>query len=86
MIAAIVNWSAYMTFKRATDALFSQVSHADLARALKVSVALIRQARLQSEARAHRSAPEGWEKAVIELADTQAAHYRSLAKRLRGGE
>ena len=35
-----------MNFREATDGLFSRVSHEDLARALGVSVASIRQARL----------------------------------------
>ena len=69
-----------MDFKKATDALFEPVGHADLARALGVSVALIRQARLNAEAAAHRSPPEGWEKAVADLAEKRAAHYRRLIK------
>jgi len=71
-----------MQFKKATDALFKQISHADLARALNVSVALVRQARLQPSASAHRSAPEGWENAVICLAEEQGARHLRLAKRL----
>ena len=51
-----------MDFKKATDILFSQVAHADLARTLDVSVALIRQARLQPKAAAHRAPPEGWKR------------------------
>jgi hypothetical protein len=73
-----------MDFKKATDALFEPVGHADLAKALGVSVALIRQARLNSEAAAHRSAPEGWEKAVADLAEKWAAHYRNLLEIVRG--
>lgn len=74
-----------MDFKKATDALFSQIGHADLAEALGVSVPLIRQARLQSKASAHRSAPDGWENAVIRLAEEQVVHYRQLATKLRSG-
>ena len=72
-----------MDFKKATDTLFSQVGHADLANALNVSVALIRQARLQSEASAHRSAPEGWERAVRKLAEDRVRRYQRLAEQLK---
>lgn len=72
-----------MDFRKATDALFMRVGHEDLAKALSVSVALIRQARLGSSAEAHRSPPEDWKKAVLSLAETQELHYRRLAKRLR---
>jgi hypothetical protein len=71
-----------MDFKKATDILFSQVAHDDLARTLDVSVAAIRQARLQPEAAAHRRAPEGWEIAVKHLAEDRARHYRWLANQL----
>jgi hypothetical protein len=72
-----------MDFKKATDALFAQVGHADLAKALGVSVALIRQARLQAKASAHRAAPKGWEKAVRRLAEERAQHYQRLSEQLR---
>ena len=44
-----------MNFKNATDRLFSRIDHRDLAKALGVSVASIRQARLRPDALAHRS-------------------------------
>jgi hypothetical protein len=44
-----------MDFKEATDGLFGRVDHDALAKALGVSVASIRQARLRPEAGAHRS-------------------------------
>jgi hypothetical protein len=72
-----------MDFKKATDALFDRVDHADLARALDVSVPLIRQARLDSGAAAHRSPPEGWERAVIRLARERAERLLLLAERLK---
>lgn len=71
-----------MDFKKATDILFSQVAHDDLARTLEVSVASIRQARLQPTAAAHRSPPEEWERAVRELAQDRARHYQWLANQL----
>ena len=72
-----------MDFKKATDALFDRIDHADLAKALDVSVPLIRQARLDSAATAHRSPPEGWERAVIRLAKERAERLSSLAERLK---
>ena len=72
-----------MDFREATDGLFAKVDHQDLARALGVSVASIRQARLKPEAQAHRTAPEDWEAAVIRLAEERAGHYRRLIEQLR---
>lgn len=72
-----------MNFKTATDQLFDRVSHAELARALGVSVASIRQARLAETAKAHREPPEGWQDAAIRLAEKRVWHYRQLIERLR---
>lgn len=72
-----------MDFRKATDALFEPVAHADLAKALGVSIPLIRQARLDEAAKAHRSPPEGWERAVISLAEAKIEKYRRLIERLR---
>jgi hypothetical protein len=85
-IPAIVNRSTYMNFKKATDILFGRVGHETLAKELGVSVALIRQARLGVEAKAHRTAPEGWEKAVLKIAEKQARRYGKLAEGLRKGQ
>lgn len=68
-----------MDFKEATDELFSRIDHEALADALGVSVASVRQARLRQEAKAHREAPQGWETAVLRLAEKQAAHFQRLA-------
>jgi DNA-binding GntR family transcriptional regulator len=67
-----------MNFKRATDALFDRVSHEELASQIGVSVPAIRQARLEVSAKAHRSAPRGWEKAVVELAENRIRQYHEL--------
>lgn len=72
-----------MDFRKATDGLFDCPAHADLAKALGVSVAAIRQARLKSDAKAHRSPPENWQHAVIELAEKQVFRYRQLIQRIR---
>jgi hypothetical protein len=74
-----------MDFKKATDGLFDRVDHADLAKALGVSIPLIRQARLDRAAAAHRSPPKGWEKAVMRLAKDRAERLSLLAERLQRG-
>ena len=73
-----------MDFREATDDLFDRIAHEDLAKALGVSVATIRQARLKPDAEAHRSPPIEWRKAVIRLAEQRAARYRRLIEHLRG--
>ena len=73
-----------MNFKNATDLLFSRIDHPDLARALGVSVASIRQARLKPDAKAHRSPPPGWETALLRLAEERVRHFRELIDEIRG--
>jgi hypothetical protein len=73
-----------MNFREATDQLFEPVTHAELADALSVSVATIRQARLSDGARGRRAPPRDWEDAVITLAETRLRHYRKLIDSLRG--
>jgi DNA-binding GntR family transcriptional regulator len=74
-----------MNFKEATDGLFDRISHEELAEALGVSVASIRQARLSAVAKAYREPPRDWKGAVIRLAEKRLAHYNRLVKRLQGG-
>ena len=73
-----------MNFKQATDRLFSRIDHDDLAQALGVSVASIRQARLKPDALAHRSPPPGWETALLRLAEERVRHFRELIEEIRG--
>jgi hypothetical protein len=73
-------------FRKATDELFSVVSHQELADALGCSVATIRQARLEEGAKAHRKPPEGWEKVVAKIAEGRGAALARLAGRLKSGE
>jgi len=75
-----------MNFKEATDRLFSRVDHEDLAKALGVSVALIRQARLKPEASAHRSPPADWESTVLRLAEERVSYFKKLIKQIRGSK
>ena len=72
-----------ITFRSATDELFACVSHQELAEALGVSVASVRQARLDPAAKARRNAPDSWEKAVRKLAEDRAARLARLAGRLK---
>jgi hypothetical protein len=77
-----VNRNAYMTFREATDSLFACIGHEDLARALGVSVASIRQARLKDTAKSHRAPRRGWEAAVISLAKQKITQYQELIAQL----
>lgn len=72
------SWCIQMDFKSASDALFHRVSHEVLAEQIGVSVATIRQARLDVSAKAHRHPPRDWEKAVIGLAENRIRHYHEL--------
>jgi len=71
-----------MKFKEATDELFSRIAHEDLADALGISVASVRQSRLDSSANAHRAPPRGWRDAVIKLAELRLRRYRHLIDQL----
>jgi hypothetical protein len=81
-----VNGTAYMDFKKATDGLFERISHEDLADALGVSVASIRQARLTPTAKAYREPPPNWHDAIVRLAERRVWHYRQLINDVRGKE
>lgn len=78
-----VKHGAYMTFKEATDDLFDRISHENLATALGVSVASIRQARLPETAKAFRQPPPGWRDKIIRLAERRIMEYRQLIDKLR---
>lgn len=71
-----------MNFKEATDGLFDRIDHAQLAEALGVSVASIRQARLNPRAKAFREPPEAWRHAIIRLAEKRVWHFRKLIEQL----
>ena len=70
-------------FTKATDDLLWTFSHAELAEALGVSVPLVRQARLNPGAKAHRSPPEGWENVVAHLAKQRANRLLRLCEALQ---
>ena len=73
-----------MDFREATENLCAGVSHEELAKALGVSIATVRQARLQPNAKAHRSPPDNWREAIRLLARERMARYRKLIERLEG--
>jgi hypothetical protein len=72
-----------MDFREATENLCAGLSHEDLAKALGVSIATVRQARLRPAAKAHRSPPDDWQSAVIRLAEERLFRYRELIERLK---
>lgn len=71
-----------MDFKKATDELMARVTRNDIAEALGCSEATVRQAKLDDGAKAHRSPPEGWERAVAQMAERQANRLQRLSQRL----
>ena len=71
-----------LDFRRATDELLACISHQELAEALGVSIATVRQARLDESAKAHRRPPHGWETTVAKLARTRAERLNRLAAKL----
>ena len=74
-----------MDFKEATDELLGRVGHKQLAECLGVSVAAIRQARLNPTAKAHRTPPKDWCFAVVRLAEQQIMRNRALIESVRQG-
>lgn len=72
-----------MSFKNATDELLSHVSHDQLAQALGVSVASVRQARLSPAAKSYRTPPKDWAFVVIRLAEQQIMKSRKLIEIVR---
>ena len=73
-------------FKKATDELLATFTHKELAVELGISVPSVRQARLNSHAKAHRSPPEGWEAKVCRLAEQRANRLQRLSERLQRAE
>jgi hypothetical protein len=73
-----------MGLKEATD-LFRRVGQADLAVALGVSLALVRQARLNLEATDHRKPPTDCRRGVIRLAERRIHEQRQLIDHLLDG-
>jgi hypothetical protein len=72
-----------MDFREATDALCEKLDHADIAKALGVSVQSVRQARMAPPAKARREAPRDWPYAVIRLAEKEIMRNRALIEQVR---
>ena len=71
-----------MDFKKATEELMAGMTRGEIAEALGVSEATVRQARLDEGAKARRSPPGGWEAKVAKLAKQRAERLSKLADRL----
>ena len=71
-----------MDFKRATEELMAGMTRGEIAEALGVSEATVRQARLGPTAKAHRSPPDGWEGTLARVARQRAERLAKLADRL----
>lgn len=71
-----------MDFKKATEELMAGMTRGQIADALGVSEATVRQARLGEAARAHRNPPDGWEAKIAKLAKQRAERLARLAERL----
>jgi hypothetical protein len=74
-----------MDFQDAIDRLGERVTHEQVARALGVSVASVRQYRLSPEAKAHRSPPDTWRKVLARLAKERSRELKALANELERG-
>jgi len=69
-------------FKKATEELMAGMTRGQIAEALGVSEATVRQARLDDTANAHRNPPAGWEAKVAKLAKQRAERLQRVAERL----
>ena len=77
-----VKHTAYMNFRNAIDRLGERVTHEEVARALGVSVASVRQYRLAPKAKAHRTPPDAWPKTLARLARKRISDLNALAEEL----
>jgi DNA-binding GntR family transcriptional regulator len=71
-----------MEFREALDRLGERVTHEEVAAALGVSVASVRQYRLSADARAHRTPPAGWPEVLSKLARARGEELIELAEAL----
>lgn len=71
-----------MNFRDAVDRLGDRVAHEQVADALGVSIASVRQYRLPPKAKAHRTPPSGWQKTLARLAKERSKELRALAEEL----
>lgn len=71
-----------MNFRAAVDRLGERVTHEEVADALGVSVASVRQYRLPVSAKAHRTPPANWQRTLARLARERAKALKALADEL----
>ena len=72
-----------MDFLEATDALLQALSQREIAEALGVSLASVRQARMNANAKGWRSPPKDWCAVLIRLAAERADYYLRLVEQLK---
>ncbi len=71
-----------MDFRDAVDRLGERVTHEEVAAALGVSVASVRQYRLATGAKARRTPPVGWQRALARLARQRGRELKALVEEL----
>lgn len=69
-----------MNYFKTTDELFSAVTAEELAAEIGVSVSTVKKSRMKTP---QRPPPEGWEAAVLRLAEKRIAYFTKLAAKLR---
>jgi hypothetical protein len=75
-----------MNFRDAVDTLCTPLTHQDVAKALKVSVQTVRQARLNENSDAFRAPPKNWRAAIIRLAEQRILSYYKLIEKMKTTE
>ena len=71
-----------MDFKAATDRMIPAITLADLSAELGMSVAAVRQARLDPAGSSYRTPPVGWQKAIAKLCRKRGGELVKLAEEL----
>lgn len=71
-----------MDFREATDRVCRAATHEDVAKALGVSVATVRQARLDRDASGFRQPPEHWQRQLAAFAEKKGVELLELAREL----
>ena len=71
-----------MDFKAATDRMIPAITLADLSAEMGMSVAAVRQARLDPTGPSYRTPPVGWQKAIAKLCRKRGGELVKLAEEL----
>jgi hypothetical protein len=72
-----------MTFKEASELLRSGATDRAIAEALSVSVASVRQYRLEPSSKSYRKPPGNWKDKIVRLAEIEIMKQRDLINSLR---